>query len=230
MHTINHTTIEVEPTRSADKSIIWLHGLGADGSDFVSLIPELRLPSDMNIRFIFPHAPIQPITLNRGHKMRAWFDITALSADAKIDEAGIATSRVAIAQLIEQEESRGIRSDHIMLAGFSQGAVMALATGLHYTKPLAGILALSGYLPIASQILQAAHSANKHIPIFVAHGTKDTIVSYSLGKHAYVTLKQAGYVASWHSYDMAHSICTAEIHDISQWIQHCYVQSMANPQ
>jgi phospholipase/carboxylesterase len=162
--------------------------------------------------------------------MRAWFDITALSADAKIDEAGIATSRVAIAQLIEQEESRGIRSDHIMLAGFSQGAVMALATGLHYTKPLAGILALSGYLPIASQILQAAHSANKHIPIFVAHGTKDTIVSYSLGKHAYVTLKQAGYVASWHSYDMAHSICTAEIHDISQWIQHCYVQSMANPQ
>jgi phospholipase/carboxylesterase len=219
---IDATAIELDSSTPADSCIIWLHGLGADGSDFVSLVPELHLPPTLPTRFIFPHAPFRPITFNPGYEMRAWFDIIALSHHAPIDEAGILASKAIITSIIEREEARGIRSDRIILAGFSQGAVIALATGLSYAKPLAGLLMLSGYLPIAEQILGASHPANRHTPIFVAHGTQDTILSYALGKRVYVTLKQAGYAVSWHNYEMAHSLCTAEIHDISQWIQYLF--------
>ena len=213
------SSLKIDPPDAIKKCIIWLHGLGADGSDFAPVVPELRLPHAMGIRFIFPHAPIMPITINNGYEMRAWYNIAALTINGIIDEAGIAKSIAAIETLIEKEESRGIASTDIILAGFSQGAVMALATGLHYTKPLAGIIALSGYLPFATLTSPQASEANQSIPIFIGHGSDDSVVPYALGKAAYAALKQANFPVSWHSYAMAHSVCAEEIKDISQWIQ-----------
>lgn len=212
-------TIEIESASSAQRSIILLHGLGADGSDFVPLVSELHLPISLCVRFIFPHAPHMPVTINNGYEMRAWFDIDNLSPAAKIDEKGIAASVTMLEELVKREESRGIETNNIILAGFSQGAVIALTTGLRYPKPLAGLLVLSSYLPLADKVLQNASSVNRQIPIFIAHGTEDPIVPYALGKASYVTLKQAGYPVSWHSYPMPHSICASEINDISQWMQ-----------
>ncbi len=211
--------IEIEPAHPAKRSLIWLHGLGADGSDFVPIVPELKLPSVAGMRFIFPHAPIMPVTLNQGYEMRAWFDIYTIAMDAKIDASGIARSVNSIEKLIERETARGIATNNIILAGFSQGAAIALNTGLFFAKPLAGIIALSGFLPLANDILKKASTANRHIPIFLAHGTEDPIVPYALGKTTYVTLKQAGYSIDWHSYAMAHSVCEAEINDLSKWLR-----------
>jgi len=212
--------IEINPTNlPPKKSIIWLHGLGADGSDFVPIVSELGLPASLGIRFVFPNAPIMPVTINQGYEMRAWFDIYGLSIAAKIDTAGIALSISQLELLIQHEESQGIETTNIILAGFSQGAVVALMTGLCYPKPLGGIMALSGYLPLADETLKKASAANRDIPIFIAHGTEDTIVPYTLGKATYAALMQAGYPASWHSYPMPHSVCADEVNDISQWIQ-----------
>lgn len=210
--------IEIAPATPATKSVIWLHGLGADGSDFVSIVPELKLPTSSAVRFIFPHAPIMPVTINNGYEMRAWFDIYDLAIAKRIDEAGIAQSVKTIDSLIENEVARGIATENIILAGFSQGAVIALTAGLTYPKKLGGIMALSGYLPLADKVLQHASAANQSIPIFIAHGTEDPIVPYALGKGTYVALQQAGYPVSWHSYDMPHCVCAEEIKDISHWI------------
>jgi len=211
--------IEIEPTNPANTSIIWLHGLGADGNDFVSVIPELNLPPTTTMRFIFPHAPIMPVTINNGYKMRAWYDIYAIAIDAKIDRNGINQSVRQLEKLIQREISRGIDTKNIFLAGFSQGAAIALTTGLCYPASLAGIIALSGYLPLANEVLQKASVANRHTPIFLAHGTEDPIVPYTIGKMGYDILRQAAYPVTWHSYTMLHSICEAEINDISQWLQ-----------
>jgi len=211
--------IEIETKTPVEKSIIWLHGLGADGSDFVPIINELDLPSADGIRFIFPHAPVIPVTFNNGYAMRAWFDIYELSLHAKVDEARILASVQAINQLIVNEEARGILSNQIILAGFSQGAVIALNTGIRYPKPLGGVLALSGFLPLATQVFANASLANQHLPIFVGHGTEDALVPYAFGKTTYMDLKQAGYPVDWHSYQMGHTVCGPELQDISRWLQ-----------
>lgn len=211
--------LQINPPTTAKRSVIWLHGLGADGSDFIPIVPELRLPESLGIRFIFPHAPIMPVTLNHGYEMRAWYDIYGLDRNAKIDTPGIAASVRRVEHLIEQEIKQGIPSDQIIVAGFSQGAVIALSTGLTFTQPLGGIIALSGYLPNAKFIIETASPANQTIPIFLAHGTEDTVVPYALGKAAYLTLEEAHYAVDWHSYVMGHSVCPQEINDISLWIK-----------
>src|SRR3990167_181888 len=223
----NHTAlhfIEIEPAVPAQHTIIWLHGLGAAGNDFVPIVPELHLPSHHTIRFIFPHAPIMPITLNNSYGMRVWYDLYSLNNNHRVDETGIAQSVLSITELIEAEIARGISSTHIILAGFSQGAAIALTTGICYSQALGGIIALSGYLPLTNTVDQAS-SANRKIPIFIAHGTHDPIVPYLAGKTAETLLQQAGYPVSFHTYPMAHSVCGEEIKDIGQWIKiHCKIQ------
>jgi phospholipase/carboxylesterase len=211
-------TIEINPKTKPIASIIWMHGLGADGNDFVPIVPELNLPSDLPIRFVFPNAPMQPVSINNGYIMRAWYDIVALEVNKHADEKGIAASVQQIIQLIEHEEQSGISSEHIILAGFSQGAVMALTTGLTYPKRLGGIIALSGYLPFAENVMKNSAIANRTLPIFLAHGTSDTVVPYFLGETTHKVLTQHQYSVEWHSYAMPHSVCLEEIRDIGNWI------------
>ena len=175
--------IEIEPSTAAKQTIIWLHGLGADGNDFVPIVSELGLPLQHSIRFIFPHAPIMPVTLNNGYEMRAWYDIYSLTSK-EVDQEGIARSVISIAEIIEAEIARGISSENIVLAGFSQGAAIAMTTGIRYHKPLAGVIALSGYLPLAITSFDHTSEANRNLPIFIAHGTEDAVVSYFAGKAA----------------------------------------------
>ncbi|HLB42909.1 MAG TPA: dienelactone hydrolase family protein [Gammaproteobacteria bacterium] len=219
--TSNHLLqcIKIEPTLPAKRSIIWLHGLGADGNDFVSLVPEFNLPHEYPIRFIFPHAPIMPITLNNGYEMRAWYDIHSLTSHHPVDKIGIAQSIASISKLIDTEIASGITSTNIILAGFSQGAAIAIMTGICYPQSLAGIIALSGYLPLVNATFDQTNPANRKTPIFIAHGTDDPIVPYIAGKTAGTLLQQAGYPISWHSYPMAHSVCAEEIKDIGEWIK-----------
>jgi phospholipase/carboxylesterase len=211
--------IEIEHAPPVRASVIVLHGLGADGSDFVPMIPELKLPPTTNVRFVFPSAPVIPVTVNNGFMMRAWYDIYGFSLTAEIDNAGIENAVAAVNGLIEQEISRGIPAQNIILAGFSQGAATALITALWHQQPLGGVIALSGYLPNTHGVLQKAHHANKSTPMFIAHGKQDLILPYALGKSVYLSLHHAGYDASWHSYDMGHSVCEPELRDISQWLQ-----------
>jgi phospholipase/carboxylesterase len=211
-------TIEINPTGNTTASIIWLHGLGADGNDFVPVIPELNLPENLPVRFVFPNAPMQPVTINNGYIMRSWYDIVMMDINKHADEKGIAESAQHIWRLIEREEQSGVPTERIMLAGFSQGAVMALTTGLTYPKKLAGILALSGYLPYSEQIMAKASPANKTTPIFLGHGTQDTVVPYFLGQAAHEALTQHQYNVAWYSYPMGHSVCIEEIEAIGTWI------------
>ncbi|OGT36983.1 MAG: carboxylesterase [Gammaproteobacteria bacterium RIFCSPHIGHO2_12_FULL_37_14] len=211
--------VEIEPPVPAKHTIIWLHGLGADGNDFVPIVSELNLPANNGIRFIFPHAPIMPVTLNNGYEMRAWYDIYSLTNNHRVDESGIVQSLTSINELIEAEIARGISSSNILLAGFSQGAAIALTAGLHYQQTLAGIIALSGYLPLMEKTFDQANESNRKIPIFIAHGTQDSVVPYAAGKAAETLLRQAGYTVEWHHYAMQHSVCAEEMNDIGQWIK-----------
>lgn len=213
------TTIDIKPNKIAEKCVIWLHGLGADGNDFAPIVPELHLPDQLGIKFIFPHAPVMPITINNGYEMRAWFDISHNGISVDIDRIGMEQSVAAINHLITEEEASGITSNNIMLAGFSQGAVIALMTGLQYPKPLAGVIALSGLLPHADQIIANGTAANRKLPIFIGHGSLDQMVPLPLSKQAYDDLVSASYPAEWHQYPMAHSVCAEEINDISKWIK-----------
>lgn len=220
--TTTATHIEINPDQPAIGSVIWLHGLGADGSDFVPIVPELKLPSSLPLRFIFPHAPMRPVTINNGYVMRAWFDIYSLNNLQQIDHDGITESITTLNKLIDQEVKRGIPEDKIVLAGFSQGAAIALATGLLYQKSLAGILALSGYLPQPEKILTESNVANDSTPIFLAHGTEDLIVPFALGEHLYDVLLKNEYLVKWHSYAMAHAVCGEEIGDIAEWLREIF--------
>ncbi len=221
--------IEIEPEKIAQHTIIWMHGLGADGNDFVPIIEPLSLPSTLPIRFVFPHAPVMPITVQQGYQMRAWYDIRSFSMGEEwVDQQGIAQSVVAINQLIAKEIQRGIPPANIILAGFSQGAVMTLTTGLQYPQSLGGLIALSGYLPLAHEVVQRAHPANINTPIFMAHGTEDNIVPFALGKLSCAVLKKAGCSVSWHAYQMAHSVCPEEIAEVSHWIQERLLFSRSN--
>jgi phospholipase/carboxylesterase len=212
-------SIEIESSQPAKYSVIWMHGLGADGNDFAPVGTELKARSHSDIRFVFPHAPVMPVTINNGYEMRAWYDILNFSFDTRADHDGILKSAAQIENLIAREMERGIATDNIFLAGFSQGAVMALTTGICYPKPLAGIIALSGYLPAPEEIRKNATKSNQHIPIFLAHGTEDPILPYSLGLKTHTFLTEAGYPVDWHSYDMPHSVCNEEINDLDNWMK-----------
>ncbi len=197
-----------------DYSVIWLHGLGADGHDFVPIVEELSLPAA--VRFIFPHAPHIPVTVNGGYVMRAWYDIAGTTIDSKQDEAGIRQSHNAIEAFIEQELARGIPAKRIFLAGFSQGGAIALHTALRLSVPLAGVLALSTYLPL-SALAQSELTSNT-TPIFMAHGVDDSVVPYTLGVTSRDKLQTLGFTVAWHDYAMQHSVCADELVDIQEWL------------
>ncbi len=202
----------------ADAAVIWLHGLDADGSDFVPVVSELELPDALNIRFIFPHAPVRPITINQGYRMRGWYDITRLDIANKIDEAGIVESSAILTRLCDEQIALGIAAERIIVAGFSQGGAIALYTGLRYARALGGIMALSTYLPMQHRLQQEATAANRDTPIFMAHGLHDDIVALQFGLQTRSLLQQQGYRVQWHDYAMGHSVCREEINDISDWL------------
>ena len=210
-------TIEQEPDRPAQASVIWLHGLGADGHDFASLPPQLGVSADIAIRYVFPHAPIMPVTVNMGTRMRAWYDIVTMDARGQ-DDAGIRRSAASIEALIAREVDRGISSSRIALAGFSQGSAMALFTGLRHAAPLAAIVALSGYLPLHETLPGEASPANHQVPIFQAHGKHDNVVPYGLGRSTADILGAAGYRVDWHEYEMAHQVCLEEVQEIGRFL------------
>ena len=211
-------TIELSTSDKPDASVIWLHGLGADGHDFEGLVPELKLPDNLAIRFIFPHAPNRPITLNNGYVMRGWYDISSLEFGQQEDISGIHQSSAAITQLIENEITRGIPSHRILLAGFSQGGAIVLHTALRYTKKLAGVMALSTYLPLKNTLENEIIDANKNISIFMAHGIQDDIVNYQYGVQSRILLEQNHCAVEWHDYAMSHSVCMDEIKDMRKWL------------
>ena len=212
--------IELNTGHDPIGTVIWMHGLGADGNDFVPLVKELGLPDNLPLRFIFPHATMRPVTINAGQVMRAWYDIIEISSnERKVDEAGIRESQRAIEALIEREISRGIAANKIVLAGFSQGGAIALQTGLRYSRALAGILALSTYLPLAATLEAEASDANRAIPIFMAHGEEDTVIPISIAENSFKELGRLGYKADWHEYPMPHSVSMEEIENIGAWLK-----------
>ncbi|MBI2311963.1 MAG: alpha/beta hydrolase [Betaproteobacteria bacterium] len=211
--------IEIETGKSPQFSIIWMHGLGADGSDFVPVVRELELPARRAIRFVFPHAPLQPVTINGGYVMRAWYDIAYTDLGREADERGIRQSQARVEQLIARENSRGVAARCIVLAGFSQGGVMALHTGLRYPERLAGILSLSGYLALEKELAEEASAANRGTPVFMAHGTEDAVVPCGLGRASRERLEKLGYAVLWREYPMPHSVCLEEIEEIGTWLK-----------
>ena len=210
--------VEIEPERPADAAVILMHGLGADGHDFETLVFELKLPPGSAIRWVFPHAPIRPVTLNGGMPMRAWFDIVGLERRSEEDEAGIRESGEGVRALVGREKERGIPAERIVLAGFSQGGAMALFTALREPERLAGVLALSTYVPLAATLEDEAHPAGAAVPIFMAHGTLDPIVPMALGEGARDLLRSRGYDVVWHTYPMPHSVSADEVADIREWL------------
>ena len=211
-------TVEKETGAHPAWSIIWLHGLGADGNDFAPIVPELASPPWPAVRFVFPHAPVQPVTINGGMAMRAWYDIYGFDLMAQQDEAGIRASIKHLDALIAREHERGIPSERILLAGFSQGGAIALAGGLRYPEKLAGIIALSTYLPLAPLLAAERSAANADIPIFWGHGTVDPVVILQRGTDSRAALEALGYHVAWHTYLMPHAVCPQEIADLRQWI------------
>ncbi len=211
--------LESQPGTPATAAVIWLHGLGADGNDFAGLVPELDLEGCPPIRFVFPHAPSIPVTLNGGYVMPAWYDILGLNGTAAQDAAGIQKSERAIKALIDNEVARGIPFDRIVLAGFSQGCAMALHTGLRLPHKLAGIMALSGYLPLADRTRSERLEANAHTPIFMAHGTQDPVVVIARGEESRDALAALGHPVQWHAYPMQHAVHPREIADISAFLK-----------
>ena len=217
------STIEIQPEAAHKYSVIWLHGLGADGHDFESLIPTLHLSAEANIHFIFPNAPIQPVTINSGISMRSWYDILDMSMDYRVDIDGIYKSAGLIELLILQEIGKGVPSANILLAGFSQGGVIALHAGLRHPYKLAGIIALSTYLPTIEQLKIERSAANNGIPIFMAHGIIDPIVAVESGKTAFDQLKAMNYDVEWHDYVMEHNVCIEEIEHISEFMNSIFI-------
>lgn len=212
--------IEIETAPQPAFAVIWMHGLGADGSDFVPVVPELGLPESLAVRFIFPHAPAIPVTCNGGYVMPAWYDIYSLDdAGRKADVAGIRQSCDAVRALIARENARGVPSERIVLAGFSQGGAIAYTAALTHPQPLAGVIALSTYIPSTDLIAAEATPANAATPIFAAHGTEDDVVPLALGTRARDYLVAKGQPLAWHTYRMPHSVCLEEIADIGAWLQ-----------
>ncbi len=212
-------TIEVSTSDQPTAAVIWMHGLGADGNDFVPIVRELDLSGCPGIRFVFPHAEPIPVTINNGYVMRAWYDILGMELVRREDESGLRASQKRIEDLIARELARGIAPEKIVLAGFSQGCAMTLQAGLRYPQKLAGLMCLSGYLPLAATIATERSNANQHTPVFMAHGRIDDIVTIDRAEASRDQLKELGYDVDWHSYMMPHSVCAEEINDISAWLK-----------
>ncbi|MHB1059141.1 MAG: alpha/beta hydrolase [Rhodanobacter sp.] len=210
--------VEHETAADPRYSVIWLHGLGADGNDFAPIVPELVDPAWPALRFVFPHAPVRPVTINNGMSMRAWYDIIGFDARAPQDEAGIRASIAATGALIAREHQRGVPSERIFLAGFSQGGAIALSAGLRHGETLAGIIALSTYLPISATLAAERSAANAATPIFWGHGTADPVVVPQRGADSRDALQALGYALDWHTYPMAHAVCAEEIGDLRRWL------------
>ncbi len=212
------STVEIETAPAPDHTVIWMHGLGADGNDFAPIINEFKSSTQTGIRFIFPHAPMRPVTINNGYVMRAWYDILDARFDATEDETGIRESHHAIDALIDNELQRGIASHNIALAGFSQGGAIALQVGLRQKNKLAGIMALSCYLPLAETLSHESQTVNATTSIFMAHGSHDPVVPISLATASREKLHQANYPLEWHEYPMDHTVCLQEIQDMDNWL------------
>ena len=211
--------IVIETGKRPTASVIWLHGLGADGHDFAPIVPQLQLPNKPAVRFVFPHAPRRAVTINQGFVMRAWYDIAPDSDGLIADREGIEESAAALHQLIEQENQRGITTDWIILAGFSQGGAIALYTAWHMTTALAGVMALSTYLPLPAGSDQAKPAMPVTVPVFMGHGRHDSVIPCVLGRQSCERLQQAGVTVEWHEYVMDHSVCDEEINDIGSWLR-----------
>jgi phospholipase/carboxylesterase len=211
-------TVVVETGPNPTFSIIWMHGLGADGHDFEPLVPELLEAGMPSLRFVFPHAPVRPVTINNGYQMRAWYDIIGIDRRSAEDFEGIAASAAAIEALIENENQSGVPTNRIAIAGFSQGGAMALHIATRHPEKLAGVIALSCYLPQARELATARHPANQSTPIFMAHGTQDPVVPYPLGDESCQFLKASGYNVEWHAYPMPHALCAPEVSDLRAWL------------
>jgi len=215
-------TIEIETGKSPAASVIWLHGLGADGNDFVPIVSELDLEGAPAVRFVFPHAPVRPVTINNGMMMRAWYDVLLGDLEGKsrrADERGVRESQALVGALIEREAGRGVATENVVVAGFSQGGAVTLQTGLRYPKKLAGLMALSTYLPLAESLPQEAAPANRHTPIFMAHGVQDGVIPLVMGAGSMTLLTGMGHPVEWHQYPMQHSVCPQEIEDIGAWLR-----------
>lgn len=219
-------TVEVANGANPQGSVIWLHGLGADGHDFEAIVPELGVADQLSLRFVFPHAPMRPVTINGGMTMRAWYDILTLERGGPQDEAGIRESGHLLELLIEREHERDIPHDKIVLAGFSQGGAIALHTALRYPHRLAGLMALSTWLPLQdsfdTEVVGNTRAQSQELPVFMAHGSSDPMLPMALGQQSCETLEKAGYAVEWHDYPMAHAVCAEEIVDIRNWLLSVY--------
>lgn len=211
-------SVETETAPNPRHAVIWLHGLGADGNDFAPIVPELVGHDWPPLRFVFPHAPVRPITINNGMSMRAWYDIRGMAIADKQDEPGIRASIAQVDELIAREGGRGIPAERVLLAGFSQGGAIALAAGVRHSGKLAGIVALSTYLPLGPSTAAERSAANVDVPIFFGHGSFDPVVPQALGTSSRDELAKLGYDVAWHSYPMAHQVCAEEIDDLRAWI------------
>ncbi len=212
-------TVEIETGRNPTGTVLWMHGLGADGHDFEPLVPELVRPGERALRFVFPHAPVRPVTINGGYAMRAWYDIVGIDRHSAQDEAGIRDADAGLRALLRRENARGIVTERIVLAGFSQGGAMALYTGTRFPEKLAGIMGLSCYMLLASQFEAERAAANRTTPIFLAHGTQDPVVDPRLGEETRRLLEARDYPVQWHTYPMPHSVCAEEVTEIASWLR-----------
>jgi phospholipase/carboxylesterase len=211
--------IEIETAPNPEIAIVWLHGLGADGNDFVPIVRELDLSGLPGIRFVFPHANTMPVTINGGYVMRSWYDIVATDLVRREDEAGLRASQLQVEALIAREKARGIPASRIILAGFSQGCAMTLQTGLRHPERLAGMMCLSGYLPLAGVAGAERNEASLSTPIFMAHGVQDPVVPFARAEDSRKVLESLGYQVEWHAYQMQHTLCLEEVQDIAKWIR-----------
>ncbi len=211
-------TVEIETGPQPEASVIWMHGLGADAHDFEPAVPMLHLDSGRSVRFVFPNAPVRPVTINGGMPMRAWFDLVAATRDAPEDEAGIRASAKAIEALMRREQERGVAAHRMVLAGFSMGGAMALFTALRYPEKLAGVIALSTYLPIASVVAAEVTAANASLPIFMGHGQSDDVVSFHFARQSRQRLHRMGYAVEWHEYAMAHAVIPEELQHVKMFL------------
>jgi len=215
----NEHEVVLSPPAPATASVIWLHGLGADGFDFVPIVGELGLPEDRPVRFVFPHAPVRPVTVNAGYEMRAWYDIISFTPEGRADAAGLAEASARVAGYIRREVESGVPASRILLAGFSQGGAVALFAGLRYPERLAGILALSTYLPFPGKLAAEKSAANAKVPILMCHGREDPMVKLWMGTETRDLLQAEGHSVEWHDYPMQHEICIEEIADVSRWLR-----------